>query len=389
MVRFLAGLLCLVFGANAGIKIGQPAPEISLDQLLPDQPVASATLHALKGKAVVLEFWATWCGPCVMAIPRLNELAVEFKNKPVVFLSITAESRAEIEPFLKKRPIEGWVGLTKDRKVLEDYGVTSLTRTFLIDAEGNLAADLAAYNLTAGMLNDLLARRPVSVPKPVPFSTRIRQLDDSLSPPLFDVMIRPTTAIERGGGVGRGNGELMMKALTPFGMLIQTSAFLPTRITGDAIEDKTRYDLWISLPGASREALQRMALDAICAAFHLNVRKETRDTAVYLLTAPNGRQPGLIEAQPMGFSIFSKQGKGSLKLTGPLLALSHMIENVVGKPVLDQTGIAGSFEIRLTYQDGVPGSLEEAVQSLGLKLEPARRPVEFLAVTTAQNIFAQ
>src|ERR1039458_7098462 len=134
MVRFLAALLCLAFGAAADVKVGQPAPEISLDQLLPDQSVANASLRALKGKAVVLEFWATWCGPCVMAIPHLNELAVQFKDRPVVFLSITAESRAEIEPFLKKRPIEGWVGLTKDSKVIEDYGVTGLAHTFLIDA---------------------------------------------------------------------------------------------------------------------------------------------------------------------------------------------------------------------------------------------------------------
>jgi uncharacterized protein (TIGR03435 family) len=382
MVRFLAALLCLAFGAAADVKVGQPAPEISLDQLLPDQSVANASLRALKGKAVVLEFWATWCGPCVMAIPHLNELALQFKDRPVVFLSITAESRAEIEPFLKKRPIEGWVGLTKDSKVIEDYGVTGLAHTFLIDAAGNLAADLTPDKLTGGMLNDLLAQRPITIPTRVPFSSAIRQVDDPLAQPVFDVMIRPTTAIERRGGVGRGNGELMMKAVALRGMLPGLYSVLPTRITGDALEDKTRYDIWISLPGASREAFQVVARDVISAAFHLNVRKETRETDVYLLTAPNGRPPGLVELQPMG-GIFSRQGKGSLGLKGPLMSLAHMIEGVVGKPVIDETGIMDSFDIKLTYQDGVNGSLEEAVRGLGLKLEPARRPVEFLTVSKA------
>ena len=113
MVRALAALLCLAFAVTANVKVGQPAPEILLDQLLPDQPVANASLRALKGKAVVLVFWATWCGPCVAAIPHLNELAVQYKDKPIVFLAITPEDRSEIEPFLKKRPIEGWVGIAK------------------------------------------------------------------------------------------------------------------------------------------------------------------------------------------------------------------------------------------------------------------------------------
>ena len=132
MVRFLAALLSLTFTASADVKVGQPAPEISPAQLLPDQPAANANLRALKGKAVVLEFWATWCGPCVMAIPHLNELTVQFQDKPVVFLSVTDENRAVVEPFLKKRPIEGWVGLARDRKTFADYGVTGVPRTFLI-----------------------------------------------------------------------------------------------------------------------------------------------------------------------------------------------------------------------------------------------------------------
>src|SRR5712692_5337033 len=93
------------------VKVGDPAPAIELDVLLPNQPVANATLSALAGKAVVLEFWATWCGPCYFAIPHLNQLAKEFERQPVQFLSITDEEQPLVEGFLQKRPINGWIGL--------------------------------------------------------------------------------------------------------------------------------------------------------------------------------------------------------------------------------------------------------------------------------------
>lgn len=384
MVRFLAALLSLTFTASADVKVGQPAPEISPAQLLPDQPAANANLRALKGKAVVLEFWATWCGPCVMAIPHLNELTVQFQDKPVVFLSVTDENRAVVEPFLKKRPIEGWVGLARDRKTFADYGVTGVPRTFLIDAAGKLVAGVTPDDLTAGLIGDLLAQRPISVPMTISASSAIRPSDDPLARPLFDVMIRPTTTIERRGfASSNAKDSLEVKAVTLRGLLSMSYSVSPTRIMGNAVDDNTRYDVWISVPGASREAFEHIARDVICAAFDLNVRKETRETEVYVLTAPNGIPPGLVKAQDDGhFAAFSR--KGSLSFKGPLGGLGHMLEPVLGRPVIDETGIGDLFDIKFTYRDGVPGGLEEAVRAFGLKLEPARRSVEFLTTTKAE-----
>lgn len=53
--------------------IGQAAPELGIEKFL-QAPEGEKTLSALKGKVIVLEFWATWCGPCVAAIPHLNQL---------------------------------------------------------------------------------------------------------------------------------------------------------------------------------------------------------------------------------------------------------------------------------------------------------------------------
>jgi thiol-disulfide isomerase/thioredoxin len=101
--------------------VGDRALEIHFDKLLPEQPVASARFEALAGKVVVLEMWATWCGPCVKAIPHLNELAGKFKDRPVVFLSVTDEEQKVVEAFLNKRRISGWVGIAHTQNPMSSW----------------------------------------------------------------------------------------------------------------------------------------------------------------------------------------------------------------------------------------------------------------------------
>ncbi len=71
--------------------LGDQAPLLEACTLLQAPPGTKLDAASLRGKVVVLEFWATWCGPCIAAIPRLNRLAERFKDQPVQFVAITAE----------------------------------------------------------------------------------------------------------------------------------------------------------------------------------------------------------------------------------------------------------------------------------------------------------
>src|SRR5271157_2119519 len=131
MIRYLSLAIILILTASpaiAQVKVGQAAPEIRLDQLLPEQPAANARLEALKGKAIALEFWATSCSLCIGALPHWNELAKQFGERPMVFLSVTDEDRPKVEQFLKKYPIQGWVGIAKSAGFKKSYGVEGLPR---------------------------------------------------------------------------------------------------------------------------------------------------------------------------------------------------------------------------------------------------------------------
>src|SRR5882724_1084408 len=71
------------------LKAGTAAPDLGLTAVLQSPDGTNADWASLKGKVVVLEFWATWCAPCIAVQPHLNELTDEFKDKSVQFISIT------------------------------------------------------------------------------------------------------------------------------------------------------------------------------------------------------------------------------------------------------------------------------------------------------------
>lgn len=112
-------------------EVGKPAPTISIAEWVTG---AIEGERPFAGKTVILEFWATWCSPCVKAIPDMNNLQSQFRD--ILFVSITDERRAVVERFLTKTTMNSAVVIDDARKTYAAYGVDAIPQAFLIDTAG-------------------------------------------------------------------------------------------------------------------------------------------------------------------------------------------------------------------------------------------------------------
>jgi len=87
------------------VACGQEAPTLQVTQWLQAPDGFDGQWSGLRGKVVVLDFWATWCSPCIHAIPHLNQLANEFRDQGVLFLAVTDDDVDRLKPFLAKQPM--------------------------------------------------------------------------------------------------------------------------------------------------------------------------------------------------------------------------------------------------------------------------------------------
>lgn len=110
------------------------------DFTLTDLQGKTWSLKELRGKVVLINFWATWCPPCRSEMPDLNALYAQFKDEGFVVLAISDEDVAKVQLYIERYHYTYAILLDPGRKVHEAYNIEGIPRSFVYDREGKLVA---------------------------------------------------------------------------------------------------------------------------------------------------------------------------------------------------------------------------------------------------------
>jgi peroxiredoxin len=145
--------------------LGQPAPAFTTTDV-EGKPIDLKS--SLGKKVVLLDFWATWCGPCIQALPEIDEVAKKYADKGLVFYAVNVgEDPATIKEFLTKTKLESTIAMSVDGTIPKLYNVEGIPQTVLIGKDGKVQVVHVGFSSQLGktltkQVEDLLAGKDLA-----------------------------------------------------------------------------------------------------------------------------------------------------------------------------------------------------------------------------------
>jgi uncharacterized protein (TIGR03435 family) len=387
-------LLIIAPMAFSQVKPGQQVPDVKVGTLL-NAPVKSISLKNLEGKVVLLEFWATWCSPCIAAMVHLQALQKSYA-KNLQIIAIGNETEARTKQFLTNKPSNLWFAVDTADVFGKAFPHHIIPHSVLIDKNGTIVAITEPANITAKIIADVIAGKKVNLP--------LKQ-DDMVGDP-FDVYFSADTNIKSRFIIQpeiKGQGSALKKYdVDPVFAgrrmsMMNVSLDLAYRIAcGNVPGDRTinlaskenkeeyekQYCMDIIVPKGQQQQLLPALKEQLESHWPLRVGMDKRMKHVYVLMIADSSK---ISRLKKSTATVSESGGGQGAFSGVKLQLRDIGDYLEGfgqvnKPVVDETGDTNFYDINLVFMAEKKGDLQNALNNLGLKLVEADREINMLVL---------
>ncbi len=252
-------LICITTASHAlaepvkPLKVGDIVKELSFKEIV-NSKKTSASLKDFKNKIIILDFWATWCSPCVAVLPKLDSLQRKYQND-IVVLPVTNENADIAKNFFKKRPTLQLPSVIDGSYLKEYFPHTLIPHTVVIDKNRKVVAITYSEDITASVIDSIVAGQ----------SVHLRAKKDILKyNPSMPVMVP---------GNDEMNAPIAFRSLVLPSMPDMSSANATTEIDGQTVGFNT---INAPIPHLFLEALERPWQYTYSRLIFENVRDSTR-----------------------------------------------------------------------------------------------------------------
>jgi uncharacterized protein (TIGR03435 family) len=359
------------------VEPGEAAPTFTVTELLQTQGETKFDWQSLRGKVVVVEFWATWCGPCVGAIPHINDLAKELPSSKFCFISITDEDKDTVTKFLSNKPINTWIGLVPSAPMFKNWGRPT---TLVVDAEGKIAMVNRPDNIHA---QDLLAVAAGTYKGP-----RKPKLDDppwiqnrpyNDEAPLYRLEIHPTKYPD-GGGILRDKEKCELYNFSLSQLMAEMYDTRPARVVIPENIPKSGYDAFAKIPGATRQQAEDALKDAVLRGFKLAANWEQVDADVLVINSGSALQLKS-ESADLKTGHWSSTSELVNIANESMDTTAEILERVLMQPVVNETQLKGKYTLIIPLSPGSGASrINNGLEKLGLTVRAEKRNIKMLVL---------
>ncbi|MGI4741237.1 MAG: DUF3738 domain-containing protein [Janthinobacterium lividum] len=401
MKQLLTCLLTLLSlsTAYAQARLGDVVPDLRFATVL-NGAKASLSLRELRGQVVLLEFWGTYCGPCVAAMPHLQDLQRQFAGRLQV-VTISQEAPARLTRYLQTRPsnlLFAAVTSTAGDSLQQLFACRTVPHSVLLDETGHLLATTEPQNITAATVEQVLRHQAVTLPlkqdQAVANPLAVYFPATAATPPRC--LIQPAIA-----GVGsmlrqypQDTSVFHNRRLSALNVSVEElyqlaygnvpfDRMLDLRPVATRPTKRPRYCLDLLVARGQEATLLATLREELATRFGLDVHAtlESRVRPVYLLEVADAAQLPPVSAATAGRSTSVSAGV----YEGSQVSLADFAEylerfGVVSLPVLTTTPSTARYAIHFEYQAEKANDHLRALSALGLRLQPAERPVTMLVI---------
>jgi thiol-disulfide isomerase/thioredoxin len=374
-------------------KLGMDSPELTFQNIL-NFDKKEAKLSDFKGKVVILDFWATWCAPCIKSFPQLEELQTNFAEE-LQIITITDDSEARIIRFLEKREMNLPIVIDEKRELAKIFPHRTIPHTIVIDKSGVIKAITTSSEINEDLIKMILNNEEISL------AEKKDVMDFDPSKPLsenenftYQVTITPfkdgyPSFSNTSGGKGPYTGRRIIATNLTARPLYEIAYQYPTGIrTIVEIEDKGKLEfkrqnaicLDIIVPeeiGDKRFEIMKQQLD-IYFGYHSVIEERVRP--VKILKPIDGAIIQLKEFPQDSETFASYGGRGLSMKSSPIGIVASFLESQFNVPVLEETNLKGLYDMELPWYNENPNQIHEELKQLGLEIVDAERKIKVLVI---------